>query len=91
NSKFKTQLTMIMKITKRLWQTSPLFLSLIGGILMGLTPSPVEAWPLAWIGLVPLWFLIVSNPLKNGESTPGKLGNTSQVSSNLPQISPTPH
>ncbi len=82
---------MIMKITKRLWQTSPLFLSLIGGILMGLTPSPVEAWPLAWIGLVPLWFLIVSNPLKNGESTPGKLGNTSQVSSNLPQISPTPH
>ncbi|NER50102.1 MAG: apolipoprotein N-acyltransferase [Symploca sp. SIO1A3] len=33
-------------------------LPLIGGILMGLTPSPVEAWPLAWIALVPLWFLL---------------------------------
>ncbi|NEQ69711.1 MAG: hypothetical protein F6K21_30315, partial [Symploca sp. SIO2D2] len=38
---------------------SPLILlPLIGGILMGLTPSPVEAWPLAWIALVPLWFLL---------------------------------
>ncbi len=27
---------------------------------MGLTPSPVEAWPLAWIALVPLWFLVKS-------------------------------
>ena len=25
---------------------------------MGLTPAPVEAWPLAWIALVPLWFLV---------------------------------
>ena len=37
----------------------PVMLSLIGGILMGLTPSPVEAWPLAWIALAPLWFLII--------------------------------
>ena len=26
---------------------------------MGLTPSPTEAWPLAWIALVPLWFIVV--------------------------------
>ncbi len=32
--------------------------ALVGGILMGLTPSPVEAYPLAWIGLVPLWLLV---------------------------------
>jgi apolipoprotein N-acyltransferase len=25
---------------------------------MGLTPAPVEAWPLAWIALVPLWFWV---------------------------------
>ena len=25
---------------------------------MGLTPAPVGAWPLAWIGLAPLWFLV---------------------------------
>ena len=28
---------------------------------MGLTPAPVEAWPLAWITLVPLWFLVKSS------------------------------
>lgn len=28
---------------------------------MGLTPAPVEAWPLAWIALVPLWFLIAKS------------------------------
>jgi apolipoprotein N-acyltransferase len=31
----------------------------LGGILMGLTPAPVNAWYLAWIALVPLWLLIV--------------------------------
>jgi apolipoprotein N-acyltransferase len=47
-----------MKNSKRLWQASLLLLSLSGGILMGLTPAPVEAWSLAWIALVPLWFLV---------------------------------
>ena len=47
-----------MKTSKQLWQASLLLLPLTGGILMGLTPSPVEAWPLAWIALVPLWFLV---------------------------------
>jgi apolipoprotein N-acyltransferase len=49
-----------MKISKLLWQACLLLLPLTGGILMGLTPSPVEAWPLAWIALVPLWFLVAT-------------------------------
>ena len=32
--------------------------SLIGGVLMGLTPAPFNAWGLAWIGLVPLWLVV---------------------------------
>jgi apolipoprotein N-acyltransferase len=36
-----------MKIYKQL---------IMGGIFMGLTPAPVEAWSLAWIALAPLWF-----------------------------------
>jgi len=40
-------------------------LPLIGGMLMGLTPSPIEAWPLAWIALVPLWFLIISQDINS--------------------------
>ncbi len=47
-----------MKISKLLWQAYFLLWPLTGGILMGLTPSPVEAWPLAWVALVPLWFLV---------------------------------
>lgn len=38
--------------------------ALCGGILMGLTPAPINAWPLAWIALVPLWILLV----KTGEN-----------------------
>jgi len=48
-----------MKTSKQLWQASLLLLPLLGGILMGLTPAPVEAWPLAWIALVPLSFMVV--------------------------------
>ncbi|MDJ0716464.1 MAG: apolipoprotein N-acyltransferase [Prochloraceae cyanobacterium] len=33
-------------------------IALIGGMLMGLTPAPVEFWPLAWFALIPLWILI---------------------------------
>jgi apolipoprotein N-acyltransferase len=32
-----------------------------GGVLMGLTPAPVEAFPLAWVALVPLWILIAKS------------------------------
>ncbi|MDJ1182188.1 apolipoprotein N-acyltransferase [Roseofilum casamattae] len=35
-----------------------LLISLVGGILMGLTTAPVKAWPLAWIALIPLWICI---------------------------------
>lgn len=52
---------LIMKTSKRFRQASPLLLPLFGGILMGLTPAPVEAWFLAWIALVPLWFLVARN------------------------------
>jgi len=33
-------------------------LSLVGGLLMGITTAPVNAWPLAWIALIPLWVLV---------------------------------
>lgn len=28
---------------------------------MGLTPAPFEAWSLAWVALIPLWFLVVKS------------------------------
>lgn len=49
-----------MKVSKQLRQASPLLLPFLGGILMGLTPAPVDAWPLAWIALVPLWFCVAN-------------------------------
>jgi apolipoprotein N-acyltransferase len=49
-----------MKLSKQLSSASVLLLPLTGGILMGLTPAPVEAWFLAWIALVPLWFLVAN-------------------------------
>ncbi|MGB7442094.1 MAG: apolipoprotein N-acyltransferase [Coleofasciculaceae cyanobacterium] len=47
-----------MKNFERLRSNLLLLLPLGGGILMGLTPAPVEAWPLAWIALVPLWLSV---------------------------------
>jgi apolipoprotein N-acyltransferase len=32
--------------------------ALMGGVLMGVTPAPVNAWFLAWVALVPLWILV---------------------------------
>lgn len=49
-----------MKTLKRLLPSPLLLLPLSGGILMGLTPAPVEAWFLAWMAIVPLWFLIAN-------------------------------
>ncbi|MBD1879188.1 apolipoprotein N-acyltransferase [Coleofasciculus sp. FACHB-T130] len=48
-------------------------ISLLGGILMGVTTAPIQAWPLAWIALTPLWILIV----KKGELKLKKGGETS--------------
>lgn len=36
-----------------------LAISLLAGILMGLTVAPVKAWYLAWIALIPLWLLLI--------------------------------
>jgi apolipoprotein N-acyltransferase len=33
-------------------------LSLISGWMMGITFAPFEIWPLAWIALAPLWYLL---------------------------------
>ncbi|MCT7972781.1 apolipoprotein N-acyltransferase [Laspinema olomoucense] len=35
---------------------------------MGLTPAPFNAWPLAWIALVPLWILLVKTGGKPSET-----------------------
>ena len=42
----------------------PYRLAGISGVVMGLTPAPVNAWPLAWVALVPLWVLIRHPPQK---------------------------
>lgn len=39
----------------------PLAIALGSGVMMGLTPSPVNAWPLAWVALGPLWVLLVNH------------------------------
>ena len=33
-------------------------ISLASGMLMGMTFAPVEAWYLAWVAIVPLWYLL---------------------------------
>ncbi|MBD2125979.1 apolipoprotein N-acyltransferase [Microcoleus sp. ZQ-A2] len=45
-----------MKPSKQFSSASRFLVPLLGGILMGVTPAPVEAWFLAWIALVALWF-----------------------------------
>ena len=42
-------------------------LPLFGGVLMGLTTSPVEAWPLAWVALVPLWVAVKKEGVKDSK------------------------
>jgi apolipoprotein N-acyltransferase len=41
------------------------------GMLMGLTPAPVNAWWLAWIALAPLWVLL--HPEFQGQSLKSKI------------------
>jgi apolipoprotein N-acyltransferase len=33
--------------------------SCFGGLLMGMTPAPFEAWYLAWVALIPLYLLVI--------------------------------
>ncbi len=37
-------------------------LALGSGLLMGLTVSPINAWYLGWVAIVPLWILVVRSP-----------------------------
>ncbi|MFB2976939.1 apolipoprotein N-acyltransferase [Microseira sp. BLCC-F43] len=46
-----------------------LWIALVGGILMGSTPAPVGAWPLAWIALAPLWVQLIKAESKNENLT----------------------
>jgi apolipoprotein N-acyltransferase len=34
-----------------------ILIALLGGILMGITPAPINAFYLAWVALIPLWIL----------------------------------
>jgi apolipoprotein N-acyltransferase len=38
---------------------SPWLWMVLGGGLMGLTPDPVNLWPLAWVALAPLWRVVM--------------------------------
>ena len=49
---------------RQVWWQSPWLAVLLGGLLMGLTPAPVNAWPLAWVALTPLWRAVV-NPARS--------------------------
>jgi apolipoprotein N-acyltransferase len=40
---------------------------LLGGILMGLSPAPLNLWPLAYVALVPLWVAIADPETKKAE------------------------
>ncbi len=40
---------------------------LLGGILMGLSPAPVNIWPLAYVALVPLWVALADPEIKKAE------------------------
>jgi apolipoprotein N-acyltransferase len=42
--------------------------AVLGGLLMGITPAPVNAWFLAWVALIPLWVLVNSASAKNLKS-----------------------
>ena len=42
--------------------------ALLAGILMGITPAPLNAWYFAWVALVPLWILILLPERRNLKS-----------------------
>ena len=43
------------------FKSQPITLTALTGLLMGLAPEPLNWWGLAWVALVPLWFLISSD------------------------------
>ena len=49
-----------MKIlSQKIHHLYPFFLVLGGGVIMGCTPAPVEAWYLGWVGMIPLWWVVL--------------------------------
>lgn len=38
-------------------------IAFLGGLMMGLTPSPTGLYPLAWIAITPLWVVLYKNKL----------------------------
>lgn len=53
------------RLLPQLQLNRPAIAVLLGGILMGMTPAPVNAWPLAWVALTPLWQIVL-----RAETTP---------------------
>lgn len=43
-----------------------------GGIIMGLSPAPLNIWPLAYVALVPLWVAIAEPETKKAENQKDK-------------------
>ncbi|AFY38785.1 Apolipoprotein N-acyltransferase [[Leptolyngbya] sp. PCC 7376] len=44
-----------------------------GGVAMGITSAPLEAWYLAWVAIIPLW-LIVITPANSGKINAAQTG-----------------
>ena len=42
-----------LAVQPHLWRTGLLLFA--SGVLMGLTPAPLNLWPLAWVAIAPLW------------------------------------
>lgn len=49
-----------------------ILIAFLGGILMGLTTAPSNAWYFAWIALVPLWILLFQKGKDGGKYTDKK-------------------
>jgi apolipoprotein N-acyltransferase len=52
-----------MKITQQIERLYPAFFVLLGGMVMGCTPAPVGAWYFGWIGMIPLWLVVLGADL----------------------------
>ncbi len=42
-------------MSKALWRS---LLALVGGLFMALAPAPLNWWGFAWVGLIPLWWVV---------------------------------
>ncbi len=42
-----------------LWRSLP---ALVGGLLVSLAPAPLNWWGFAWVGLIPLWWVVFPAP-----------------------------